>query len=213
MAIDEKSTGQYSLFELGMWRTTVSIEPTHRLAVLCRSIPWEDLIGKAIPILYDEYGIERDTWGRKLDLRAHLGAYILQAVHGWTDRWTEEMLKFYVPARIFCGYLESEGSLDHTSIEDFRNRFGTQGAELITQDMMRIAKEFGFTKGDDVDMDTTVQDAGITHPTEMKLMGHLMRRMKKLHEAIKKTGQRGLAGIASLLMRDLAENGMNLMPG
>ena len=157
MAIKDNSTGQYSLFEIGVWRTTVSIEPTHRLAVLCRSIPWEELMEKAVPILYNEQGIEPDTGGRQLDLRAHLGAYILQSVHGWTDRWTEEMLKFYIPARIFCGYLESEGSLDHTSIEEFRNRFGTKGAELITKDMMRVAKEFGFTKGDDVDMDSAPQ--------------------------------------------------------
>ena len=55
---------------------------------------------------------------------------------------------------------ESEGSLDHTSIEEFRNRFGTKGAKLITRDMMRVAKEFCFTKADDVDMDTRVQEAG-----------------------------------------------------
>ena len=124
MAIDENSRGQYSLFELGMWRATVSMEPTHRLAVLCRSILWEEVLEKAIPILYDEQGIGRDTAGRKLDLRAHLGAYILQTVHGWTDRWTEEMLKFYIPARIFCGYLESEGSLDHTSIYELKRKSG-----------------------------------------------------------------------------------------
>jgi len=194
MAI-KNSPMQYSLFELGIWRIIVSIEPTHRLAVLCRSIPWEELMEKAIAILYDEQGIDQDTAGRKLDLRAHLGAYILQTVHGWT----EEMLRMYVPARIFCGYLESMGSIDHTSIEEFRNRFGTKGAQLITEEVMRIAKEFGFTRGDDVDMDSTIQEAGITHPTEMKLMGHLMRRLKRLHEEIKKMGQKGIQGIGTIL--------------
>lgn len=179
------------------WRTTVTLEPDHRLAVLSKSIPWQGLMEKAIPVLYEDQGISSQT-GRPLDLRAHLGAYILQTVHGWTDRWTEEMLRFYIPARIFCGYLESEGSLDHTSIEEFRTRFGTQGAELITQDMMGVAKEFGFTVADDVDMDTTVQEAGITHPTEMKLMGHLFRRMEAINEAIKKTGRNGLSGIGKL---------------
>lgn len=198
MAIDRKSLGQLSLFEVGMWRTTVSLEPTHRLAVLCRSIPWEELMKASIPILYDEQGIDPDCAGRHLDLRAHLGAYILQTVHGWTDRWTEEMLRFYIPARIFCGYLESEGSLDHTSIEEFRNRFGTKGAGLITRDMMKVAKEFGFTKGADVDMDTTVQEAGITHPTEMKLMGHFMRRLMALHGRLKGACGKGIAGAKRL---------------
>ena len=90
------------------------------------------------------------------------------------------MIRYYVPARIFCGFLESTGSLDHTRterssaqqttrIEAFRNRFGEKGACLITQDMLNVAQEYGFTGPEDVDMDTTVQEAGITHPTEMKL--------------------------------------------
>jgi hypothetical protein len=153
-----EALGQISLFEHSSWRTTVRIEPNHRLAILCRAMGWERLMEKAVPILYQEQGIREDV-GRTLNLRAHLGAYILQTVYGWTDRFCEEMLKFYIPARLFCGFLESEESLDHTSIEEFRNRFGEKGAQLITQDMLKIAKEFGFTKGEDVDMDTTVQGA------------------------------------------------------
>lgn len=159
---------------------------------------------KAIVILYDEQGISQDT-GRCLDLRAHLGAYILQTTYGWTDRWTEEMLRFYIPARMFCGYLESTGSLDHTSIEEFRNRFGQKGARLITEDMLKVAKAFGFTQPDDVDMDTTVQEAGITHPTEMKLMNHLMKRLSVLHGAIKNAGGKGIAGIKALA-KEFKEN-------
>jgi len=194
MAVSMETWGQISLFEHCYWRTTVRIESDHRLAVLCRTIPWEELMKKAIPILYQEQGIREDI-GRILNLRAHLGAYILQAVYGWTDRFCEEMLKFYIPARLFCGFLESEGSLDHTSIEEFRNRFGESGAQLITRDMLTVAKEFGFTKGEDVDMDTTVQDAGITHPTEMKLMKALFKKAVTLHKRLKELGKRGIKGV------------------
>ena len=116
MAVDKRSQGQMSLFDHTLWRTVVVLEMNHRLVRLCQSIPWDDLMEKAIPILYEENGISPEL-GRPLDLRAHLGAYILQATYGWTDRWTQEMLNFYIPARIFCGYLESEAGLDRTSIE------------------------------------------------------------------------------------------------
>lgn len=198
MSLDLESMGQMSLLEGGRWRSIISVEPDHRLVVLCKSIAWMELMEKARPILYDEQGIPWDTGGRKLNLRAHLGAYILQTVHGWTDRWTEEMIRFYFPARIFCGYLDSTGSLDHTKIEEFRNRFGEKGAELITHDMLRIAKEFGFTQPDDVDMDTTVQEAGITHPTEMKLMNHFMKRLKAISGKLKAVSGRGISGIKGL---------------
>ena len=197
MSVDIRLIGQMTLFEKTLWRTVVVLEANHRLITLCQSIGWESLMEQAIPILYDEQGISRDA-GRLLDLRAHLGAYILQTTYGWTDRWTEEMLRFYIPARIFCGYNESEGGLDHTSIEEFRNRFGQKGARLITKDMLKIARRFGLTEPDDVDMDTTVQESGITHPTEMKLMNHLMKRLKAISGKLKAVSGRGIAGIKSL---------------
>lgn len=197
MAVDMRSCKQMTLFENALWRTVVVLEVNHRLITLCQSIEWERLMEQAIPILYDSQGISKKT-GRSLDLRAHLGAYILQTTYGWTDRWTEEMLRFYIPARIFCGYNESEGGLDHTSIEDFRNRFGETGARLITTDMLKVARKFGLTEPDDVDMDTTVQGAGITHPTEMKLMNHLMKRLTALHGKLKQVCGRGIAGMKSL---------------
>jgi hypothetical protein len=200
MALDLESQGQLSLLEQGAWQTTIRVEPDHRLVALCKAIPWEGLMEKAKPILYDEQGIDSDI-GRPLNLRAHLGAYILQTVHGWTDRWTEEMVRFYFPARLFCGYLDSTGSLDRTRIEDFRNRFGEKGAELITHDMIAVAREFGFTKGDDVDMDTTVQESGITHPTEMKLMKRLIGKVKAIHGELRKKGNRGVQAIKAIANR------------
>ena len=89
MSLDLESMGQLSLLGEGRWRSIISVEPDHRLVVLCKAIPWMELMEKARPILYDEQGIAWDTGGRKLNLQAHLGAYILQTVHGWTDRWTE----------------------------------------------------------------------------------------------------------------------------
>ena len=194
MSLKAESMGQLSLLEQGTWRATVQFGADHRLVVLCKSIPWSELEEKAVPILYDDHGIDPNI-GRQMDLRAHLGAYILQTVHGWTDRWTEEMIRYYVPARIFCGYLDSTGSIDHTRIEDFRNRFGQKGAQLITRDMLKVAKEFGFTEPTDLDMDTTAQEAGITHPTEMKLIAHLMKKVKSIHGFLKNQGKRGVHGI------------------
>jgi len=194
MSIDLDAQGQLCLLQRCDWRTVITLPHGHRLVTLYEAIPWHELMEKAKPILYDEQGISPHL-GRELNLRAHLGAYILQTVHGWTDRWTEEMIRYYVPARMFCGFLESTGSLDHTRIEAFRNRFGKKGAQLITHDMLEVAQEYGFTGPEDVDMDTTVQEAGITHPTEMKLMAHLMKKAKKFHAKLKETGKRGICGI------------------
>jgi len=172
----------------------VVVPSGHRLITLYKSIPWARLMEEAIPILYDDHGIARHI-GRELNLRAHLGAYLLQSVHGWTDRWCEEMLRYYIPARIFCGFNESSGALDHTRIEAFRNRFGKKGAQLFTKEMLEVAAEYGFTGPEDVDMDTTVQEAGITYPTEMKLMDGLLKTAHRLHRKLKEAGKKGIRGI------------------
>lgn len=65
MSLDLESMGQLSLLEEGRWRSIISVEPDHRLVVLCKSIPWLELMEKARPILYDEQGIAWDTFFAK----------------------------------------------------------------------------------------------------------------------------------------------------
>ena len=94
MSLDMTEITQSTLFSRLDFRTMIHIPKDHPLIVLNQSLPWEELMEEAIPLLYQNHGIAIDI-GRRLNLRAHLGAYILQSVHNWTDRWTEEMLKFY----------------------------------------------------------------------------------------------------------------------
>ena len=93
MSIDLDAQGQMCLFRKCDRQIVITLPQGHRLLVLCEAIPWYDLMEKAKLILYDEQGISPNL-GRELNLRAHLGAYILQTVHGWRDRWTEEMLRY-----------------------------------------------------------------------------------------------------------------------
>jgi len=198
MSLDLNEITQETLFIQSDFRTHINIPKDHPLVVLNQSISWHSLMEQAVPLLYQNQGISIDL-GRRLNLRAHLGAYILQSVHNWSDRWTEEMLKYYVPARIFCGFLESSGSIDHTKIEEFRNRLGTSGSQLINKEVFNIAKKFGFTQPTDVDMDTTVQEAGITHPTEMKLLSHLSKRFRAISSKLKDLTGRGLRKTKKLI--------------
>ncbi len=198
MSLDLNELNQESLFIQSEFRTQVSIPKAHPLVALNQSISWPGLMEQAVPLLYQKQGVSIDI-GRRLNLRAHLGAYILQSVHNWTDRYTEEMIRYYVPARIFCGFLESSGSLDHTKIEKFRNRLGPGGAQLINAEVFNIARKFGFTGPQDVDMDTTVQEAGVTHPTEMKLLDHLLKKANRFHESLKEAGKTGIRGMKKVV--------------
>jgi len=75
MSIDLESQGQLNLFAQTNWRTMITLPSGHRLVTLYKTITWDKLMEKVIPILYDDHGISQHI-GRELNLRAHLGAYI-----------------------------------------------------------------------------------------------------------------------------------------
>jgi len=163
----------------------IHVDAKHPFVVASGQIDWQKLFLELNPVLYK--GI-RKFLGRKLDLRAHCGIFILQASHNWTDRFSEEMLRYYAPVRIFCGYVQnSTKSIDHTKIEKFRNRLGKEGAEILNKYLLNLAKKHNFTNGKQLDTDTTVQEAGISYPADLNLMKKL--RERAIHIASKILGK------------------------
>jgi len=109
---------------------------------------------------------------------------------GLTDRKTEEMVRYHAGVRLLCGVEGSTETIDHTSVEDFRNTVGPEGAEELNAIIVRHAVKEGFTGNKLCSSDTTVQEAPICHPTEV---GHL----RKIGERLAGIGTRIKKGIAS----------------
>jgi hypothetical protein len=120
--------------------------------------------------------------GRILDLRAHIGALIAQTMNGWTDRQTEEMVRYHAGVRLLCGLERTTTTMDRTRIEAFRNCVGKSCAEELNQLVLRSAMGAGFTGIEICAADTTVQESPIAYPTEV---GHL----KNITEKILKFGK------------------------
>ena len=110
-------------------------------------------------------------------MRMHLGAHIAQAMNGWTDRETEEMVRYHAGVRILCGLEESFDDTDRTSIEGFRTQLGPNGEEALNQITVLHASGAGFTGSGWCAADTTVQESPIAYPTEV---GHLKNISEKL---------------------------------
>lgn len=165
---------QRSLFAGTAVTMDVVVGPGSRYRVLASRLPWPEL------------GREANRWrakkvdiddGRPLNLRLHLGALIAQSMNGWTDRETEDMVAHHAGVRMLCGLEYSRETIDHTSIETFRNQLGKEGVEEINRIVVRSAAGSGFTGGGLCSSDTTVQESPISHPTEV---GHLKRIAEKL---------------------------------
>ena len=175
----------------------IMLEEGHPFIVASRNIDWDGIIKEVIPIVYKDSSAEI---GRYLDIRCHCGIYLLQSFYNWTDRFSEEMLRYHGPTRVFCGLSGFPGKkLDHTRIEKFRNqRLGEEGAQVLKRHILHLAKRKGFTNGKNLDIDSTVQEAGIIYPTEMGLMKKFRQRVLKIAEVILGKSSERFQGLVKL---------------
>ena len=183
MSTDMSGIYQQSLFSQSL-AISVAVPDSSRYRVLANILPWQEMAqvtnkhrGQKVSLIV----------GRPLDLRVHLGAFVAQSMNNWTDRETEEMLRYHAGVKILCGLTESSGGADRTSIEKFRNQVGPDGTEELNQLIVQHASGAGFTWSGICASDTTVQEAPIQHPTEV---GHLKKIMEKLVGIGKKIGGR-----------------------
>lgn len=178
---------QPSLFAGKSLKMDVIVDHDNRYRVLAEKLPWNKLGKEANFRRSKKIDIHN---GRPLNLRLHLAALIAQSMNGWTDRETEDMVAHHAGVRILCALEFSNETIDHTSIETFRNQLGKDGVEAINKIVVKAATDAGFTGTGLCSSDTTVQEAPIAYPTEV---GHLRNIANKL------------AGIGLKIRKKLAE--------
>lgn len=178
MAID--LSGQDIMPKAG-W-ITIEIKNSHPLIQLARALPWPTLIDLVVKDLKNTTA--KGCWwmGRKIKVRMHLGAYLLQRLYNLTDRKLEYQLKDNAAFQLFCGLGIVHGwhAPDHTKIECFRNRLTPETHRQLTNLIAQTAVSLGFADPRDIDFDSTVQEANISYPSDARLMSHLAGIGKKV---------------------------------
>src|SRR5499425_3067221 len=111
-----------------MQLVTIEVSPTHPLIQLAQVIPWQVLADIVLPDL--KRTTPKGKWwlGRKLMLRSHLGAFLLQWLYHLTDRKVEWAIKDNAAYQLFCGQglVNPWYGPDHTKIEEFRSRLSPE---------------------------------------------------------------------------------------
>lgn len=125
--------------------------------------------------------------GRKLFLRTHLGVLILQSLFKQTDRGIEERIQQTPVYQVFCGFgnVANWKCPDHTNIESFRNRFHPDTHKKIGHYVLNIARDMGFADPSWCDVDSTVQEANMSYPSDAGLMNKLAQKAKTTLEYMK----------------------------
>lgn len=173
-------SGQDSLVEAGS--ITIQIKNTHPLMLLANALPWSKLIQLIVDDL--KLSTNKGFWwmGRKIKVRMHLAAYLLQRIYNLTDRKLEYQIKDNAAFQIFCGsqFVHGWHAPDHTKIEEFRNRLSPETARALANAIAQTAVDFGFSDPRHVDFDSTVQEANMAYPSDASLMTKLSGLGKKV---------------------------------
>lgn len=120
--------------------------------------------------------------GRKLHVRLHLGAFILQALFKMTDREAKSRIRECVIYQLFCGFglLKHFHIPDHTKIEEFRNRLSPETQRKLAITIAHLAIALGLARVASIDIDSTVQEAGIAYPSNAGLLKKLATKFQKV---------------------------------
>ena len=98
---------------------TIAVSPTHPLIQLAQVIPWQALADMALPDLQRTTAKGKWWLGRKLRLRIHLGAFLLQWLYNLTDRQVDWGIKDNAAYQLFCG----RGVVNHWRPPDHTNQW------------------------------------------------------------------------------------------
>lgn len=169
-------------------KVLVDITEQHPLVQLAQVLPWRELVDL---LLSDLKKTKAGAWwlGRKLKVRIHLGAYLLQQLFNKTDREIEYDVKDNAAYQIFCGrgIVEKWHAPDHTKIEKFRSRLSKETQKALANHMATHAVKLGFGDCSEVDIDSTIQEANMTYPADSCLLKKFGAMSNKVGKFFNKT--------------------------
>lgn len=169
-------------------KVQVFVTEQHPLIRLSQSLPWQILVDTILP---DLKKTKKGYWwlGRKLNVRTHLGVYLLQQLFNKTDRQIEYDVKDNAAYQLFCGIgiVEKWHAPDHTKIEEFRSRLSEETQKSLANLMVKQAVRLGFADPSNVDIDSTVQEANMHYPADSCLLKKLGGMSNKVAHFLNKT--------------------------
>ena len=159
----------------------IDVSPVHPLLQLAQVIPWQALVDMALPDLQRTTAKGKWWLGRKLRLRIHLGAFLLQWLYNLTDRQVDWGIKDNAAYQLFCGrgVVNRWHPPDHTKIEEFRSRLSPETQRQVANQVGVWATALGFADPSKMDVDSTIQEANIAYPSDAQLMVKIPLLMSK----------------------------------
>jgi len=160
--------------DLFLQRLDDMCDPRQGLVKLSHVIPW-DYFEKEFEGLYSKVGRPAKP------IRLMVGLLLLKQLENLSDERVCEAWRRDCYMQYFCGeeFFRWEAPCDPTELVYFRDRLGEKGVEKIFAMSVKL-HEGSVEKEDEVVADTTVQEANVTYPTDIKLRRKIIENLWKM---------------------------------
>jgi IS5 family transposase len=165
--------GEKGLFEQDLEHL---LDQRHELYKLGNTIPWE-----RFEVAFD--GFYSDTGRPAKAIRQMVGLLLVKQLKNVSDEEVCRLWRDSPYVQYFCGeqFFQWGQPCNPSDLVHFRNRIGEKGVEEIFKATVYLHRE-KIENEDEVVVDTTVQEANVTHPTDIKLRRKIIEKMWKLGE-------------------------------
>jgi transposase, IS5 family len=159
---------------LGMMELESGLDQRHELYRLAEAMDW-DQIEQEFMDLYSHTGRPG------LPICRMVGLLILKQIANLSDERVCEYWRDNPYAQYFCGEVHFQWGLpcQPSELVHFRKRIGENGVSKIFEASLRLHKE-KIEQENELVIDTTVQEANVTYPTETKLREQVIKRLWRM---------------------------------
>jgi transposase, IS5 family len=173
----EQQVPQKQLFRV---RLETFIDLKHPLVQLAKRIDWAWLEQQ----FSQGFG---ETGPSALPVRFVVGLIMLKQLENVSDEGFEQKWPENPYWQYFCGfeYFQHQFPADSSSLSKWRKRMGTEGAQKLLSETLRIAVEAKLVKTQvltEVVVDTTVQQKNVAFPTDAKLLHTIREKLVQCAE-------------------------------
>jgi transposase, IS5 family len=182
---------------------SVTVSKTDPLIQLCSLIDWKKMADMVLADLQATTAKGKWYAGRGLNLRTHLGVLVLQTILKSTDRVIEQRILESPRLQVFTGrtMVKLWRCPDHTKIQHFRSRLKPATISMISNYLVTIACELGFGDPSKMDLDSTIQEANITYPSDARLLRQFAEKCEKIISNLRDLGCRIGKRVAGVFKR------------
>ncbi len=165
---------------------SILVPQTDPLIQLANLFDWQEM---SLIAESDLKKTKKGLWylGRKLCLRTHLAAFVLQKLFKLTDRALEKQIEQTPVYQLFCGYgvVRKWTCPDHTKVEEFRSRLSPETQKQLGDYVLRLAVQCGYADPSWMDIDSTVQEANMSYPSDASLLKKISLKVHKVIEFLR----------------------------